>query len=277
MKLEEIFRLEPHGLDVVVGAGPKYPWGGLYGGQIVAQGLLAAAQTVDEELAVHSLRAYFIRRGDQDEPVRYEVDRIRNGRSFATRRVVARQAVGAILNLEASFQRPEESVDRQTIQTGGNAYRISNLTVDQWSPTFERAFLPPSELEGTTRTGAGRAAAWLRTTEPVLGGPVVQAAALAYMSDDLPTDAAVRAHPVGAEPEEVRYQVLFTASLDHTIWFHQAVQADQWLLHDFTCHRFVGGRGLTLGHVFDQAGTHVATVAQEVLLRDSRHRNGETP
>lgn len=146
MKLEEIFRLEPHGLDVVVGAGPKYPWGGLYGGQIVAQGLLAAAQTVDEELAVHSLRAYFIRRGDQDEPVRYEVDRIRNGRSFATRRVVARQAVGAILNLEASFQRPEESVDRQTIQTGGNADRISNLTVDQWSPTFERAFLPPRSL-----------------------------------------------------------------------------------------------------------------------------------
>ena len=100
-----MFELQCHGADTYVGEGPAYPWGGLYGGQIVAQALRAAAATVPNELSPHSLRAYFIRRGDDHDPVRYAVDRIRYGRSFATRRVVARQAVGAILNLEASFQR----------------------------------------------------------------------------------------------------------------------------------------------------------------------------
>ena len=111
MELSRLFDLEAHGPDTFVGIGPQYPWGGLYGGQIVAQALRAAASTVDSDLEVHSLRSYFIRRGDHTEPIRFEVDRIRNGRSFSTRRVIARQAVGAILNLEASFQRPGD-VDR---------------------------------------------------------------------------------------------------------------------------------------------------------------------
>jgi acyl-CoA thioesterase-2 len=93
-----MFSLESHGPDTYVGQGPRYPWGGLYGGQVVAQALRAATSTVDDPFEPHSIRAYFIRRGDHTEPVRYEVDRIRNGRTFATRRVVARQAVGAILN-----------------------------------------------------------------------------------------------------------------------------------------------------------------------------------
>ena len=115
MDLSRLFDLEPHGADTFVGIGPQYPWGGLYGGQIVAQALRAAASTVDFDLEVHSLRSYFIRRGDHTEPIRFEVDRIRNGRSFSTRRVIARQAIGAILNLEASFQRPEASMDLQSI------------------------------------------------------------------------------------------------------------------------------------------------------------------
>src|SRR6187402_2356349 len=109
MDFETMMTLEQHGPDTYVGTGPRYPWGGLYGGQIVAQALRAACASVEDDMVVHSLRAYFIRRGDHAEPVRYEVDRIRNGRSFSTRRVVARQAVGAILNLEASYQRAEAS------------------------------------------------------------------------------------------------------------------------------------------------------------------------
>src|SRR5512140_3680875 len=97
--LSELFDLASHGPDVYVGEGLSYPWGGLYGGHIVAQALRAADNTVAEGLLPHSLRAYFIRRGDNQEPVRYEVDRIRNGHSFCTRRVVARQSIGAILNL----------------------------------------------------------------------------------------------------------------------------------------------------------------------------------
>src|SRR5215208_402054 len=99
MDLGGLFDLESHGPDTYVGVGPRYPWGGLYGGQIVAQGLRAAAETVEPGFRVHSLHAYFIRRGDHDEPIRFEVDRLRNGRSFVTRRVEARQSVGAILTM----------------------------------------------------------------------------------------------------------------------------------------------------------------------------------
>jgi acyl-CoA thioesterase II len=273
MDLLSILDLADHGPDVFVGAGPQYPWGGLYGGQIVAQGLAAAARTVPEELEVHSLRAYFIRRGDHNEPVRYEVDRIRDGRSFATRRVVARQAIGAILNLEASFQRREPSADVETIAAPPDLPVPDQLEPSSWSPVFERAFVPEDRM-GTvsSRDGRGRATAWLRVIEPLPDLPIAHAAGLAYLSDDLPTDAVVRAHPVRSDPEEVLHQVLFTASLDHTIWFHRPVRADQWHVHDFSCHTFVGGRGLSLGHVFGLDGAHVATIAQEVLLRDTRER-----
>lgn len=272
MDLNTILDLSEHGPDVFVGVGPQYPWGGLYGGQIVAQALAAAARTVDDELHVHSLRAYFIRRGDQNEPVRYEVDRIRNGRSFCTRRVVARQATGAILNLEASFQRWERSADVQPVALPGDIPHPDELERDSWSPVFERAFVPPDRTPTAGRDGSGRAAAWLRISQELPPEGVVHAAGLAYLSDDLPTDAVVRAHPVRSEPPEVLYEVLFTASLDHTIWFHRPFRADEWQLHDFSCHTFVGGRGLSIGHVFGTDGTHIATIAQEVLLRDTRER-----
>ena len=273
MELAQILDLAEHGPDVHVGTGPRYPWGGLYGGQIVAQALMAATRTVPTDMAVHSLRAYFIRRGDHDEPVRYEVDRIRNGRCFTTRRVVARQAVGAILNLEASFQRAEPAADVETVATPPDLPGPDQLEQSSWSPVFSRAFVPADRLGASpARDGLGRSTAWLRVVEALGEDPSVHAAALAYLSDDLPTDAVVLAHPLRAEPREVLDKVLFTASLDHTIWFHRQLRADEWHLHDFTCHTFVGGRGLALGHVFRADGTHVATVAQEVLLRDTRGR-----
>lgn len=273
MDLGTILDLADHGPDVFVGIGPQYPWGGLYGGQIVAQALRAAARTVeDDDLLVHSLRAYFIRRGDHNEPVRYEVDRIRNGRSFSTRRVVARQAVGAILNLEASFQRPERSADVEPVAAPLDLPGPDELDQDSWSPVFDRAFVPSDRLDSAGRDGSGRAAAWLRVSQDLPEHFIEHAAGLAYLSDDLPTDAVVRAHPVRHEPQEVLHKVLFTASLDHTIWFHRPFRADEWQLHDFTCHTFVGGRGLAVGHVFDRNGAHIATIAQEVLLRDTRER-----
>ena len=271
--LKTILDLADHGPDTYVGIGPHYPWGGLYGGQIVAQALTAAVQTIDDdELHVHSVRAYFIRRGDHDQPVRYEVDRIRNGRSFATRRVVARQPVGAILNLEASFQRPEESADVETVSIASDVPRPEELEQDSWSPVFERAFVSPEMIRSDRRDGAGRAAAWLRVSQELPPDGPLHAGGLAYLSDDLPTDAVARAHPVSRQPMEVLYKVLFTASLDHTIWFHRPFRADEWQLHDFTCHTFVGARGLAIGHVFSLDGAHLATVAQEVLLRDTRER-----
>ena len=273
MSLRALFELEPHGPDTYVGTGLHYPWGGLYGGHIVAQALRAAASTVEADLVPHSLRAYFIRRGDHAEPVRYEVDRIRNGRSFATRRVVARQAIGAILNLEASFQRPEQTADVETVRIPADIPGPDEVAGESWSEFFERRFLPGRHRPDDARTGAGRATAWKKVSE-ALGPPddptaqLVHRCALAYLSDDLPTDAVLRAHPSFADADGGAQ--FYPASLDHTIWFHREVQADRWHLHDFTCHGYVGGRGLAIGHVFTGAGIHVATVAQEVLLREKR-------
>lgn len=264
-----MFELEVHGADTYVGTGPRYPWSGLYGGQIVAQALRAASATVDLDLPAHSLRAYFIRRGDDAEPVRYEVDRIRNGRSFATRRVVARQAVGAILNLEASFQRVEEAPAVATVPAPDVA-GPDVATNDAWMDTFERCYVADGALDPAGRGGAGRVAAWMRVTED-LGDPADPSAQLlhkcwlAWLSDDLAFDSAERVHPDRDEPgfQDGR----MGASLDHTIWFHRPLRADRWHLHDVSCLGYFGHRGLALGHVFTEHGEHVATFAQEYLLR----------
>lgn len=268
-----MFSLSAHGIDVHVGTGPRYPWGGLYGGQIVAQALRAAAASVEEGLEPHSIRAYFIRRGDHTEPIRYEVDRIRNGRSFVTRRVVARQAVGAILNAESSFQRPEPSALVQPIPMP-DVPDPDTLEQHSWSESFDQATVPVEQHGGDRRDGAGRVIVWMRVREPLGEAPADQLLHrcwLTYLSDDLPTESVRRAHPVADDPDAGDH--LFCASLDHTVWFHGVVRADRWHLYDFSCHHFVGSRGLSIGHVFSSDGAHVATVAQEVLVRDARARN----
>ncbi len=271
MQLKELFDLSPHGADTFVGTGPLYPWGGLFGGHIVAQALRAASLTVEDGLLPHSLRAYFIRRGDHTEPVRYEVDRIRNGRSFATRRVVSRQSVGAILNLEASFTRAEPSVDVSPIAAPLNVPNPESITSTAWLDWIDRRWVSDSyrtsESAGS-RDGLGRSMAWMKTNEDLGDDELVHRCALAYLSDDLPTDAVVRAHPEFSKRADENLWDLFTASLDHTIWFHRPMRADVWHLYDVSCHAFVGGRGLSIGHVFTADGLHVATIAQEVLVRD---------
>ena len=149
-----MFSLESHGVDTFVGVGPRYPWGGLYGGQIVAQALRAASYTIEHEYVPHSIRAYFIRRGDHTEPIRYEVDRIRNGRSFATRRVVARQANGAILNAECSFQRAEESPEVQPLRAPAidAPEAVENTS---FSEHFDRRFVGADGVEPGRGTAAG--------------------------------------------------------------------------------------------------------------------------
>ena len=154
MNLQQLFALEADGADTYVGEGLEYPWGGLYGGHIVAQALRAAAFTVSEEVLPHSLRAYFIRRGDNTQQVSYEVDRIRDGRSFGTRRVVARQGESAILNLEASFHRDEASTDFAPIKHLQNIARPEDIEETSWSSFLERRTLPHI---------AGAFARWSRT------------------------------------------------------------------------------------------------------------------
>ncbi|MBV6509028.1 MAG: Acyl-CoA thioesterase 2 [Acidimicrobiales bacterium] len=250
--------LEEHGPDTYVGVGPRYVWGGLYGGQIVAQGLYAASATVDDAYRIHSLHAYFIRSGDAGEPIRFEVDRIRNGRSLTTRRVVARQSVGAILNMAASYQVDEAAPEVQTAQMP-EVPGPDEVIPHNWSPVFERRMLPNLDLPG-------RSTGWLRMSEQMGADPVLQACALAFLSDDLPTEAVIAQHPERPDPGGNEYP-FWSASLDHAVWFHRPFAADEWHLHDFTCHGLMSSRGLAVGEVFTQAGRHVATVAQEVLLR----------
>jgi acyl-CoA thioesterase-2 len=257
-----MMQLEPHGTDAFVGVGPRYPWGGLYGGQIVAQALRAGAATVDERFRVHSLHAYFIRRGDQDEPIRFEVERTRNGRSFVTRQVVARQSVGAILTMSLSFQVDEAGHDVQ-IATLPDLPPPESLTGQSWSPMFDRRFV------GLRNEEAGRGIAWMRLLDDLGDDPVLQACGLAYLSDDVPTDAVVALHPERPAPDvgDAFEYGFMSASLDHAIWFHRPPVADEWHVHDFTSHGYLSSRGLAVGHVLTSDGRHVATIAQEVLLR----------
>ena len=256
VEFSTMMALEAHGADTFVGVGPRYPWGGLYGGQIVAQALRAAALTVDDGYRVHSLHAFFIRRGDHNEPIRFEVERLRNGRSFVTRAVVARQSTGAILNMSASFQVDEEATDVQAAVPPAVA-PPEEVPADSWTPMLDRRRL--------TGLGSGRSAAWLRLVEPI-GEDILHACALAYLSDDMPTEAVVALHPDARGSTEDSW---LSASLDHAIWFHRPARADAWQLHEFRCHGLLSSRGLAVGQVFS-GESHVATVAQEVLLRPRR-------
>jgi acyl-CoA thioesterase-2 len=257
-----LLTLESHGPDVYVGVGPIYPWGRVYGGQVVAQALRAAYSTVPEGYFVHSLHSYFIRGGECEEPIRYEVDRIRNGRSFITRRVVARQSVGPILNLSASFQLREEQADVQECAMPTNYPGPEGLEGSHWTPMEERRAIS---------TEGAHAAAWVRVAGPLSDDPITQACALAYASDDIPTDAASKSHPRHPDRTEDPKdwgEIFIGASLDHTIWFHRPGRNDEWALHDFEGHGVVGGRGLTVGQIYTQGGIHMATVAQEILIRE---------
>jgi acyl-CoA thioesterase-2 len=256
-----LLSLEPHGPDTFVGTGPEYPWGKrVYGGQVVAQALRAAALTVDGPYRAHSLHAYFIRPGDADEPIRFEVDRLRNGRSFVTREVVARQSGGAILDLSCSFQVDEDEAD---IQVGG----LPDVSPPQaggddvsWGPLIERQW---------GETGPGVARTWLRVMGPLDDDPILHQCALAYASDDAPMEAAVTHHPDWTGQDE-DHQRFMTASLDHAIWFHRPARGDAWHLYDMASEGIRGGRGMAHGRVLTTDGVHVATVAQEVLIRDLR-------
>jgi acyl-CoA thioesterase-2 len=262
--LHQLLELEPHGPDTYVGISATYPWGRVYGGQVVAQALRAATLTVDPAYRPHSLHAYFIRGGDSDETIRFEVDRIRNGRSFVTRRVVARQSFGAILNLSASFQVDEAEADVQTLPPASDVSGPAGIEPDEmWIGFLERRWIEsPADI--------GRSTAWLKVLDDLgdLGDdPSLHACALAYTSDDIPTDAVYRAHPDHRAGDEGQFM---GASLDHAMWFHRPAPADEWQLHDFTCHGLSGGRGLTIGQVHAPDGRHVATVAQQVLVRVAR-------
>lgn len=268
--LRDLLALEVDGDDAFLGHSPNYPWGRVYGGQAVAQALWAAGQTVDPRFRPHSLHAYFIRGGQIDRPIRYEVDRIRDGRSFVTRRVVGTQydpkrGRRAIMNLSASFQVEEDEAEAMIAVlpdvpmpgTFESAYGDP-----EWSSIFERQVFPHGE--------PGRALSWTRIAERLdPDDHLLRASVVAYLSDDVPTESVIYAHP-DFKREVDLFEQFMTTSLDHAVWFHDLAGSHEWMLHDFNCDALRGGRGHTNGRIFTQGGGHVATVSQEVLLRKLR-------
>jgi len=259
----DVLRLEPHGPDTFVGESPRYEWGRIYGGLVIAQALLAATRTVDSPgHIVHSLHAYFILSGNPKEPVRYEVDRLRNGKSFTTRQVVARQSGGAILNLSASFQRREDGPDVSSNEKPFGVRAPEESKELDWAVSLEARLAEHSLKPPRSRV-------WCRYSDPIGDDAAEHAAALAYLSDSNPMDAIRSAHPLHPDRDDPG-ELFMGASLDHALWFHRPVRADEWLLFDMRSHQLIGTRGLATGDVFTRDGKLVATVAQQGLVRVRR-------
>ncbi len=262
LDLSRVFDLEPHGPDTYVGESPPYEWGRIYGGLVIAQALFSATDTVQPEHVVHSLHAYFILGGELSEPVRYEVDRVRNGRSFSTRRVVARQSGGAILTLACSFQAQEEGPETQSAELPSGMPRPEDLPAELDAGLELR--------EGPAPTTPPGLRAWTRFPERLPDDPRLQACALAYLSDVNAVGAIGASTPELIPKGSSWEESVMSASLDHAMWFHRPARADEWVLLDMVGHGMIGSRGLATGQVFTQSGVHAITIAQEGLLRRRR-------
>ncbi len=244
--------------DLFEGESANYPWGRLYGGQLVAQALRAAAATVPNGHRPHSAHAYFVQGGKNATRVRYTVERQRDGRSFSTRAVRAEQGHGVLLTMLASFQVAEPGFAVQT-EAFPTVPPPEACQVRPWSTHFERR-VPDVDARD------GRATAWMRLNHALPDDdPFADACTLAFLSDDMAADA------IGSMlPDYVPRGTLspyMATSLAHTIWFHTPGHVDAWLLQDVRCHALIGPRGLAVGHIFNQDGQHLATLAQELLLR----------
>lgn len=262
----------------------------VFGGQVMAQAMIAAAQTVDT-LRLHSIHAYFLRAGDSTRPILFEVDRIRDGRSFCTRRVVGIQSGRAIFSLSASFQSPEDGFSHQFEMPDVAAPEQLSQDLDHYrrlartDPRFQRflfrfGVIDSRQVEGIQmfpRDGRDplppRKNTWMRLKgrpeeSPVeIGGRTlatehVHAALLAYLSDMDFLAVALLPHGPALERDDVQ-----VASLDHTMWFHRPFRVDEWLLFAKESISASGSRGTVRGQFFDQEGNLVASTMQECLMR----------
>jgi acyl-CoA thioesterase-2 len=245
--------------DAYLGVSPAIGWDRIYGGQVVAQALRAAGLTVAPEYRVHSLHAYFVRPGDEKAPVLFEVDRVRDGRSFCTRQVIAAQAGGAILNLIASFQAEEEGADVQRVLVPAGVAPPDAIE------SMETNLFMDHRVISTVRDPQPHELAWMRVPEPLGEDPMTHACALAYLSDEDLLGVALLPHPSGGD-----WDSMMAASLDHAIWFHRSCRVDDWLLHVIESPTSAGARAFARGAFYTRDGTLVASTAQEGLMRMRR-------
>ena len=254
-------------------------WGTVFGGQVLGQALSAATQTVPPARLVHSLHAYFLRPGDVSRPIVYDVDRIRDGGSFTTRRVVAIQGGQAIFNLAASFQTVEEGFDHQDVMPEAPAPESLPTEQDRIaryaaslpaklrarataeSPFELRPVAPQDDPIHPSRRPPHRMV-WLRTVRRLPDDPGLHACLLAYASDNALLTTSLLPHGVTWLTPGMQ-----VASLDHVMWFHRPLRVDEWLLYVIDSSAAQGARGLSRGRIFTQDGRLVASTAQEGLIR----------
>ena len=261
--------------DIFTGSSHPMPSGRIYGGQVLAQALLAAERTLPEDRAVHSMHGYFLRPGDASQGITIAVDRIHDGRSFSTRRTQAYQNGVPIFSMIASFQDEDPGVehaermpvgipepedlapDEERVQglPGGTARMLSERAADIRHVDSPLYF--PSADDRVARQ-----AVWMRLRAPLPDDQRLHRAALAYLSDMTIQESILRAHGVyWALPG------LKVASLDHAMWWHRPARVDEWLLYAQESPNARGGRGLATGRVYTRDGTLVASVAQEIMIR----------
>jgi acyl-CoA thioesterase-2 len=252
----------------------------LYGGQSLAEASIAATKTVDPDRRLHSTHGYFLRLGDPGRPVSYVVDRLRDTRSFSVRQVRAEQDGQAIISFTFSFVLPTRGIAHQApapeapppdtipprdavlIAQHGDLLPL-NAGVP-WPFDLRHVDQPPWER----RIGDGRHRVWMRVDETLPDDPTLHAALLLFASDLTLSDAVTNQHPIVWE-DLIAGRGLFGASLDHSLWLHAPARVDRWLLHVQESTRAIDGRGFATGQFYDEAGALVASVAQEIFIKDS--------
>lgn len=252
-------------------------WNRVYGGQVIAQAIMAASKTVEKETC-HSIHGYFMRPGDPNKPITYKIDPVRYGRSFQTRMVYAQQNDETIFTMGASYHKQEQGLDHQdqmgTVPMPEDLPNMQEL-LDQNKAKLPEAIVAyfskerPIELRLididryiNPQPKPGMQSLWIRTSGPINGDTALHQAALGYASDFTLLDTALIPHG-----KLVFDKDLMMASLDHSMWFHRPFQADEWLLYQQTSSNAFGARGLGFGKFFDRNGRLVASAAQEGLMR----------
>lgn len=264
-ELVDLLSLERLDEDLFRGRTEDPGWGRLYGGHVLAQALSAAQQTVSPDRRVHSLHSYFLLAGDVTIPVIYDVDRIRDGGSFTTRRVVAKQRGRAIFHLSASFQTLEQGFEHQdAMPEVPSADALgSEAEILRGAPApFDLRPVEPMDRTITPAPRAPTREVWIRARGKLGDDPTLHATLLAYVSDFYFVGTSLLPHGVSWVTPGMQ-----VASLDHAMWFHADFRADDWLLHAMESPRASRGRGLVRGRVFTRDGRLVASSTQEGLIR----------
>ncbi len=265
--------LEPIEVNIFRGVQPVEERQRVFGGQVAGQALMAAGRTVDDG-RVHSLHAYFLRPGDPTAPILYEVDRIRDGRSFSTRRVVAIQHGRAIFNMAASFHADEPGLEHQIpMPAAPDPEGLASLPerLAEWPEDLAQWEARPQPMdqrfvgELPFKHGTGSdpyQRLWIRADGELAPDPLLHACVVTYASDMSLFDAILRPHGVRWGDRD-----FMGATIDHCMWFHRPVRADDWLLFDMDSPVASGARGMARGSLFDRTGRLVVSMVQEGLAR----------